>query len=214
MVEKVIYLIRHGESIANTQSIYQGQTYDTKLSALGEKQAHAVGERLRNEPITRVIASPLQRTRQTAEAIARWHNVGVEIEPRIIETNHGQWEGQSVETIKKRWPQIFQLWQSEPAKTAFPGGETFAATRTRTLAWWQMLLDTAQGTTVVVAHDNVIRAVLVELLHMEPNTMWGVELEPAAITTVKFVDGKVKVCAINDINHLEGLRANLANHAL
>ena len=37
-----IYLIRHGESIANTLSIYQGQTYDTDLSPLGNRQVYAL----------------------------------------------------------------------------------------------------------------------------------------------------------------------------
>jgi len=211
-----VYLVRHGESVANTEGIYQGQTYDTKLSSLGEKQVDALGERLRGEPITQLITSPLTRTRQTAEAIAKWHDgLSVDFVPEIIETNHGQWEGQNVRAIKERWPLEYNIWQTEPFHAEFPGGETYAETRDRTLRWWHELLPTIHGTTVVVTHDNIIRAILAEELGMKPDLLWNVELQPAAITKfTRMTDNSVKVNVVNDTNHLEGLQANLANHAL
>lgn len=215
MVENVVYLVRHGESVANTQGIYQGQTYDTPLSELGQKQADALGKRLRGVAIDRLVTSPLTRTRQTAEAIATWQgDLQVEIEPEIIETNHGQWEGKPVLMIKDQWPREYRIWQTEPSRAEFPGGETYAETRERTMRWWNEFLPIAHGTTVVVTHDNIIRAILVDTLAMQPDALWNMELQPAAITKVTRVDNNVKVTAVNDTNHLEGLRANLANHAL
>lgn len=215
MVENVVYLIRHGESVANTQGIYQGQTYDTKLSALGEKQVNALGVFLAQKPIDRVISSPLTRTRDTAEAIAKWHDgLTVEIEPDIIETNHGAWEGKNVHVIEELWPLEYSIWQTQPTKAAFPGGETYADTRTRALRWWKEVLPTIHGATAVVTHDNIVRALLVDILDMQPDLLWKMELQPAAITKLKITDGAVKVSEVNNTNHLEGLQANLANHAL
>ncbi len=215
MVENVVYLIRHGESVANTQGIYQGQTYDTKLSALGEKQVNALGAFLAEKPIDRIIASPLKRTRDTADAIAKWHDgLTVEIDPDIIETNHGAWEGKNVHVIAKLWPEEYRTWQTQPSKAAFPGGETYAETRERALRWWKELLPTIRGTTAVVTHDNIVRALLTDMLGIEQDMLWNMELQPAAITKLNITDGAVKVSEVNNTNHLEGLQANLANHAL
>lgn len=215
MVENVVYLIRHGESVANTQGIYQGQTYDTDLSALGEKQVNALGVFLARKPIDRIIASPLKRTRDTAEAIAKWHDgLTVEIDPDIIETNHGAWEGKNVHVIAQLWPEEYRTWQTQPSKAVFPGGETYAETRTRALKWWKELLPTVRGTTAVVTHDNIVRALLTDILGIEQDKLWNMELQPAAITKLNITGKTVKVSEVNNTNHLEGLQANLANHAL
>lgn len=215
VVENVVYLIRHGESVANTETKYQGQTYDTPLSPLGNKQANALAERLRSEHVARLITSPLTRTRETAEAVAKWHDgLRVEVAPEIIETNHGKWEGKNVVTIKENWPEEFETWQNTPSCTIFPNGDAFEDTRMRVLTWWKEFLTTVQGATIVIAHDNILRVLLVDALGMDPDSMWRFELQPAAITTIKVTNGKVNVGTINDTNHLEGLQANLANHAL
>ena len=215
MVENVVYLIRHGESVANTQGIYQGQTYDTDLSALGEKQVNALGVFLAQKPIDRIIASPLKRTRDTAEAIAKWHDgLTVEIDPDIIETNHGAWEGKNVHVIARLWPEEYRTWQTQPSKAVFPGGETYAETRTRALKWWKELLPTVRGITAVVTHDNIVRALLTDILGIEQDKLWNMELQPAAITKLNITGKTVKVSEVNNTNHLEGLQANLANHAL
>lgn len=214
VVENIVYLVRHGESVANTKGIYQGQTYDTPLSQLGKKQADALGKRLKNELVTRIVASPLTRTRQTAEAIAVQTGVPFVTETKILETDHGQWEGKSVEEIEKRWPDALAVWRTAPSKADFPGGETYEDTRRRALAWWHDFLPTVRGRTVVVTHDNIVRAIVADMLDMPTDAIWKLELQPAAITTVAVQDGKPKVTGVNDTNHLEGLRANLAFHAL
>ena len=97
-----IYLVRHAESIANVQGIYQGQTYDTDLSKRGVMQAQALAQHFQYIPISRVIASPLKRTLQTATIVAFNKHLPVQLESQIIETNHGEWEGKHKDVIKKR----------------------------------------------------------------------------------------------------------------
>lgn len=79
-----IYLIRHAESIANTQGKYQGQTYDTPLSPLGEMQSQALRNRFVGTRFDQVFSSPLKRTTQTAMAISQ----NVTFASEIVETNH------------------------------------------------------------------------------------------------------------------------------
>jgi len=209
-----IYLIRHGESLANTRGIYQGQTYDTQLSPLGVRQAHAVAERLRHEQIKLVITSPLTRTRQTARAIVQFHPVATNIHRQIMETNHGDWEGKRISDIKRRWPVIYRTWTTKPSQVRFPDGETFDDLQRRVWGWWLATIPEFTGPTVVVTHDNIIRIILAGVLRMHADNLWTIEIQPAGITIVDVTKGKTTVSAINDTGHLRGLEANLAKHAL
>jgi len=66
---KSIIVVRHAESVANTEGIYQGQTYDTDLSELGKKQTKALANRLNDLELRKIITSPLKRTYKTAGSI-------------------------------------------------------------------------------------------------------------------------------------------------
>ncbi len=209
-----IYLIRHGESLANTMGIYQGQTYDTKLSPLGVRQADAVGHRLKHETVKRVITSPLTRTRQTARAVVQFHPVAAHIHRQIMETNHGDWEGKRISDIKRRWPAIYRTWTTTPSQVRFPNGETFDDLQRRVWGWWLATTPDFTVPTVIVTHDNIIRIILAGVLGMHADRIWSIELQPAGITIVDVTKRKTTVLAINDTGHLRGLEANLAKHAL
>ncbi len=209
-----IYLIRHGESIANTKGIYQGQTYDTVLSPLGVRQADAIADRLRYEQIKQVIASPLTRTQQTARAIKRFHSVSIDIHRQIIETNHGEWEGKRISDIKRLWPRMYHTWTHVPIKVKFPKGETFGDLQKRVWRWWMTATPHFTGPTVIVTHDNVIRIILAGILRIPAEGMWVFELQPAGVTIIDIIKRKTTVVVINDTGHLRGLEANLAKHAL
>src|SRR3989344_6806492 len=118
-----IYLVRHGESVANTQSIYQGQTYDTVLSPLGKKQVLALARRVGEIKIAKIVASPLKRTLKTAEAVQKVLNVALFTDKRIIETSHGEWEGKHKDIIVETWPDLYKKWLRFPSSVRFPDGE-------------------------------------------------------------------------------------------
>ena len=129
-----ILLVRHGESVANTEGNYQGITYDTPLSPLGEKQALALAHRLQKIEIDQILASPLTRTRQTAQKVAHIKKMNVELVTDIIETNHGLWESKHKDAIAKRWPEIYKKWQKFPSAVKFPEGDHFLDTQQRVLS--------------------------------------------------------------------------------
>lgn len=204
-----IYLIRHAESQANTQGIYQGQTYDTSLSDLGRKQAEALGIHLSTQPISRVISSPLKRTQETAAQISSHYH----LESRIIETNHGQWEGVSKTEIATRWPQLYQKWLTKPSGVIFPGGEDIYHTQFRTISWFQEIVDLS-GTTAVVTHDNIIRIILCHIFGYSLDRLWQFDLHPAAVTTITCEDGHITDVILNETIHLQDLLVDVASHAL
>ncbi len=208
-----IYLIRHAESLANAGGIYQGQTYDTRLSDLGERQAHALGEHFRFVHLDRVITSPLTRTSKTAHAIADKKGMTVSVEPRILETNHGLWEGQPKAEIALKWPDLYKNWMFSPGSAVFPGGEHFIHTQKRVLDWWQSSRFLG-GVTAVVTHDNIIRIIVADIMGLDLNNIWDIELHPAAITEVITDAGKAVLTQMNYHQHLNGIKSDLQAHAL
>ncbi len=209
-----IYLIRHGESIANTQSIYQGQTYDTELSELGFRQAEQLAQYFQNIEVERIIASPLQRTWQTAEAIARKKNLFVEKELSLIETNHGLWEGKHKDEIAREWPRLYKKWQKFPSSVQFPEGEHFLETQKRVRTWWQEFMANCDQEAVVVTHYNIIQIIVAQVMNMKLNRIWRFGLQPTSISCVEVVNQNATIKHLNQVSHLEDLESDLAKHAL
>ncbi|WP_034912142.1 2,3-diphosphoglycerate-dependent phosphoglycerate mutase GpmB [Erwinia sp. 9145] len=93
-----VYLVRHGETLWNAARRIQGQS-DSALTEKGERQAHQVGERVKNLGITHVIASDLGRTRRTAEIIADACGCEVILDPRLRELNMGVLEQRELDLL-------------------------------------------------------------------------------------------------------------------
>lgn len=208
-----IYLVRHGESIANTKGIYQGQTYDTPLSSMGLKQAKALVKYFSRIEVKKIFSSPLTRTLATAKQVAESKKIPIFKAIEIIETNHGQWEGLKKKFIEQKWPNLYQTWLNKPAKAKFPNGETFHETNKRVIDWWNSIIS-SNPDSLIVTHDNVIRIIVSNILGFPLNNIWRLQLHPAAVTIIGIEQGEVKLISLDDKKHLENLKVNISNHAL
>ena len=108
MVEKGPYdiiLLRHGESVGNAESRWQGQA-DYPLTDRGRQQAQALADRWLAEgrQFDHILASPLKRARETAEIIAEALNLPVETDPVWMERNIGEIAGMTGEEVNRRFP--------------------------------------------------------------------------------------------------------------
>ena len=115
----MIVFARHGQTALNRSGRLQGRL-DAPLSELGLKQAAKLSRELAGVPVTRVVASPLQRAVQTATAIAAPHGLDVETDERIIELDYGEWDGIPLSTVPAA---AWDDWRADPAYTP-PGGES------------------------------------------------------------------------------------------
>ena len=97
-----LFLIRHGETEWSLSGQYTGRT-DLPLTAHGEAAARKVGERLENVSFAHVLTSPLQRARQTCALAAL--KPAPEIEPDLIEWDHGDYEGRMPAEIREEQPE-------------------------------------------------------------------------------------------------------------
>jgi broad specificity phosphatase PhoE len=99
-----ITVVRHGESVGNAESRWQGQA-DYPLTDTGRAQAHKLAERWKNENVKfdLIISSPLERAKETAEIIASALSVKVELEPLWLERDNGDFSGLTVSEVRQNF---------------------------------------------------------------------------------------------------------------
>src|SRR3990172_678100 len=101
-----ITLLRHGESVGNAESRWQGQA-DFPLNDTGRAQVGALAGRWKKEGVKfdLLIASPLLRTKETAEIIASVLNLKVEFDPLWLERDIGDFAGLTAHEVRQNFQQ-------------------------------------------------------------------------------------------------------------
>jgi broad specificity phosphatase PhoE len=163
-------MVRHGQTAANIEGLWHGST-DTPLTERGQDQARKLGAYFHNIMAPDVIyASPLQRARNTAQAIADAHNLEVQLDPRLQEFCLGDWEGFKFEDIDLTHDKEGRLY-SDP-DFAPPNGESQHGVRKRVVeAIEEILARHPDQNVVLVSHGVALGIALSHYLHQTP-TKW------------------------------------------
>lgn len=124
-----LLLIRHGENDYVKTGKLAGRLPGVHLNERGQKQAEALGEALKDVPITAIYSSPLERAMETATPIAASRNLKIIQDPDLMDTDIGKWQGKSLALLrlKKEW----KIVQSAPSRFQFPEGESFLDLQSR-----------------------------------------------------------------------------------
>jgi broad specificity phosphatase PhoE len=199
-----IILVRHCEAQGNTDGLFQGHT-DCEISGNGTTQLELLGVRCRNMPIDAIYSSPLKRAYVTAEAINRYHNLPIQIEPRLMEINGGEWEGKPWAELPELYPEETERWNVRPYEFSPEGGETMREVYSR---MWEGVTDIVkhnQGKTVcITSHGCAIRNFLCRALDKPIEQLNEVEwCDNTAISMIDFNEElRSKVVMMNDASHL------------
>ncbi|HWQ41949.1 MAG TPA: histidine phosphatase family protein [Desulfosporosinus sp.] len=195
-------LVRHGETIWNFEGRYQGQI-DTPLSPAGIKQGKLVAEALKNVPIDVAYASPLSRSHDTAMMCANFHGLEVTKDERLLEINHGKWEGLFASEIEGLYPDLLERWRTTVVDCQMPDGECIEDVRKRAMEAFNEYAEKHKGQTVlVVAHDAVNKAVLCDILDMEQSHFWQMKQDNTCINVLEYDCGKWRLVLMNSTVHL------------
>ncbi len=200
-----LFLIRHGETLANREFRYIG-TRDDALSESGERQAAQLAAALAPLPLAAVYSSPLQRTRSTALAIAAAHNLEVQIAPELRECDFGTWEGLSRAEVLARSEEDAQLltaWEQD-ATVSPPRGESFTAVQQRVRLHVEQIARAHAGQALaLVSHVGPIKVLLASALSAPLWASFRIFLDPATISVVDWpADGRALVRLVNSHAHL------------
>lgn len=191
-----IVLVRHGRTaLTEAHKISGGTGDDPMLSELGHRDASSVAKVISEfgtkgtfahlpKP-TAVIASPMQRTRETAEHIAQLLGVPVETEETLREISFGDWDGHTNEQVAELWPEIYQNWRGSWTE-APPNGESLEVFDARIRKARALILERYRGqTVVVVAHVMPIRGFLTLALDAGPAGYWRPQVAPCSVSVIR-----------------------------
>lgn len=151
-----LYLIRHGQSGANAAHIMQGAKVDRPLTTKGREQALLTKDKLTGLSFGHIFTSHLKRASETAELIAG-SQATVTIDPRLIEFDYGQWDGQPIEKLVNDYPEYFKDAINFGDSWQVSGGEKYSDTEQRLLSFMDDLDLDATGNVLVVSHGMTIK---------------------------------------------------------
>jgi broad specificity phosphatase PhoE len=206
-----VYVARHGETTWNVAGRYQGRL-ESELSPLGERQAHALAAAMEDAGVRRVVSSPLRRCTATAQPAADRVGARVETDDRLIEIAHGTWEGRLRDEIAANDPARYRAWREDPAHVQFENGENI----TQVLQRWRDFAASfaPDAPALVVTHDAVVRAALVDASSRSLDEFWKTEVENGGYATFDIVRGRWAVIEQSTVAHLGVQRASVEGQAL
>ncbi|HKA98404.1 MAG TPA: histidine phosphatase family protein [Streptosporangiaceae bacterium] len=196
-------LLRHGETALSGERRFAGRG-DIPLTGTGLKQAAAAAARLAARGgLDLIVTSPLERTRQTADAAAAATGVPLVVEDGWMETDFGEWEGLNHAEAERGWPEQMAAWLNDTG-SAPPGGESFASTSDRVLKALDSLLVKHAGSTVlVVSHVTPMKILLLNAMLAPPAALRRIQLDVACLCEIDWYAGGIGVVrSVNDTAHL------------
>jgi phosphoserine phosphatase len=201
-----LLLVRHGHVEGIDPARFRGRE-DLALTPLGRRQAQATAQRIAAHwHIGAVYSSPLQRCVATAAAIAAAGGLTSTVLAALNDLDYGAWQGQTLAQVRSSAPQLFERWHSAPHLMRFPGGESLQDLVARVAgALSQLLAQHGGDTLVLVGHDSVNRALLLQLLDQPLSAYWLLQQQPCGISEVVVDGAQVQVMRVNETAHLDRL---------
>lgn len=200
-----LYLIRHGQTLWNKTSKYQGHS-DIALSDDGIAQAKKLGHYFFEKGIKlqAVYASDLSRAYDTAKLIAEPYNLPISLNSELREMNFGVWEGLTFKEIKNKYADLAEIWLTAPETLEVPMGESFAKVKERAInTLYGILKNHANENIAVVSHGGTLRTIICSLLDMPLSKMWQFKLDNTALTIFDIYYDKPILSLFNSTAHLD-----------
>ncbi len=197
-----VLLVRHGLTAATGHTL-SGWTPGITLDDRGRAQARALGTRLARLPLDAIVTSPLDRCRQTAEAVAAARDGrGPEIrqDERLGECRYGDWTGKPLRKLVKE--PLWRVVQAHPSAVRFPGpdGESMMDTQHRAVAAvreWNAALG-PKATYLICSHGDLIKAIIADCLGLHLDLSQRIQADPCSLTVIRYTPLRPFLLRMND----------------
>lgn len=150
-----------------------------------------------------IYTSPLQRCVDTGAAIARACGLAAgDARADLNDIDYGRWQFKTYADAKADDPALFAAWFATPQFVRFPGGESLQDLAARVADALRLLLARhVDDTIVIVGHDSVNRAFLLELIDLPLSAYWRFEQSPCCLNEIDIEGGKVCIRRVNETAH-------------
>jgi len=194
-----VLLVRHGLT-ALTGPILSGWTPGLHLDDRGRAQVASLGERMRAIPLAAVVTSPLERCRETADAVLAGREPAppLHVDERVGEVHYGSWTGRPFKELTK--DPLWRVVQGHPSAAVFPDGEGLAAMAARVaeaVRDWNARLG-QDATYALVSHADVIKSLIADALGLHLDGYQRIVVDPASLTVIQYTALRPFVIRVND----------------
>jgi broad specificity phosphatase PhoE len=204
-----ILLTRHGHVEGIKPERFRGRQ-PLELTAQGRAEVAAVAQRVAAawKP-SRIYTSPMGRSVQTAQAIAQACGLAAATTcDDLNDLDYGAWQFKTFAEAKAEDAALFAAWFATPQFVRFPNGESLQDLAARTADALRLVRARHPVETIVlVAHDSVNRAVLLQLLGLPLSSYWRIAQSPCCINEIDVADGDVCILRLNETYHLREITA-------
>lgn len=203
MNSKKIYIIRHGQTDFNLQSIVQGSGVDSSLNDRGQAQARAFFEHYKDIPFDKVYTSTLMRTRQSVQGFLAM-GIPSESLAGLNEISWGTKEGFKITPEEDQYYHyMLRQWQLGNTTLKIEGGESpDDVVKRMKPALDHIMAQTNEGTVLICMHGRAIRILLCMLLNYPLKSMDLFEHENLCLYMLEYTDGLFTIKLNNDTAHL------------
>lgn len=194
----IFLLIRHGETDYNKKMHLPGRLPNVHLNKKGHQQAQALAEKLAKAPIKAIFSSPLERTLETAGPVAMRLNLSITPLPGLLETDCGEWQGQSVKRLRRQ--KIWKSVQQRPSLFHFPGGEAILDCQHRMVQALEALRAefSDQDLVACFSHADPIKEVVAFYLGLPLDNFQRLSIDTASITALQVTEGGSRLLMLNN----------------
>jgi broad specificity phosphatase PhoE len=193
-----VLLLRHAAHDLAGRAL-AGRMAGLGLNEAGRQQAQALAGALAARGIEAVYSSPQQRTRETAEPIARRLALPVRVSAAFDEIDFGAWTGRDFHWLQDNDAARWRQWCDHRGDAVPPGGEPFRAVAQRAAAGLRQLVLAHPGQPVlVVSHADVIKAVVADCLGVGLDGLERFELACGGLCEIHAHAGAVRVLRLNE----------------
>ncbi len=162
-----------------------GWTPGVSLNEEGRKQAARLAEWLEAVPLEAIYSSPLERALETAQPIAKSHDLELQIRDSLGETRYGELDGKPLEEVMES--ELWEQFRAYPSRTRFPGAETIYEVQVRVVGELEHLLQSYRdGNIAVVTHADPIRVAVARYIGLPLDLVGRIWVSTASITVLRF----------------------------
>ncbi|MFN2462638.1 MAG: histidine phosphatase family protein [Candidatus Dormibacteria bacterium] len=200
----LLLLVRHGLTDL-TASRLIGRLPGIGLNQRGHEQATAAARLLRGLPIQAIYTSPLERTIQTAEALAEVSGLPLTRMEGLLEVDYGEWAGQEYKVLRKT--ETWKLVQTQPARVRFPGGEAVREAQARVVQAVEELTERHPGGTVAAyTHADMIKLAVAHFIGLPLDLYQRTSVGPGSITALHVGRGSSTLVTLGATATLDDLK--------
>lgn len=202
----ICLLVRHGASTGNSDGVLSGWQ-DVGLTDGGRAAAEALGERLVDVPITRVVTSPLRRCRETLDAILSGRELASTVDDELGECRYGAWTGRPLGELAEE--PLWTVVQDRPSEVRFPESTEYAAESLAEMSARAVAAVRRHDAAVeeehgenavwmVVSHGDVIKAILADAVATSLDEFQRFVVAPASLSVVRYTARRPFLLRAND----------------